>query len=89
MGPTLLHGLHHLWALNTMVVSLGLGIGRLLSSTSYNPPLHNFYRFFQDLTGCKLVAIYLDRPISYFFFQVPANFFFIVMTTTKNLGIDK
>ena len=47
--------------------------------------LHNFYWFFQDLTGCKLVVINLDRPISYIFFQVPANFFFIV----KNLGIDK
>jgi hypothetical protein len=28
-----------------------------------NPPLHNFYRFFHDVTGCKLVAINLDRPI--------------------------
>jgi hypothetical protein len=47
---------------------------------------------FQDLTGCKLVAIHLDWPKSYIFFQVPANFFFIVMTTGQelaNLGIDK
>ena len=44
---------------------------------------------FQDLTGCKLVAIHLEWPISYFFFQVPANFFFIVMTTSQELGIDK
>ena len=30
----------------------------------------NFYRFFfQDLTGCKLVAINLDWPISYIFFK--------------------
>ena len=40
------------------------GFGRLWSSTSWNLSLHNFYRFFQDLTGCKLVAIHLDRPIS-------------------------
>jgi hypothetical protein len=40
------------------------GFGRLLSSTSYNLPLHNFFRFCQDLTGCKLVAIHLDQPIS-------------------------
>jgi hypothetical protein len=34
----------------------------------------------------KLVAINLDRPISYIFiFQVPANFFFIVMTTGQEL----
>ena len=33
-----------------------------------NPPLHNFYRFFQDLIGCKLVAINLDQPISYILF---------------------
>jgi hypothetical protein len=37
------------------------------------------------LTGCKLVAIHLDRLISSFF-QVPANFFFIVMTTGQELG---
>jgi hypothetical protein len=42
--------------------------------------------FWQDFTGCKLVAINLDRPISYVFFQVPANFFFIVMTTGQELG---
>ena len=48
--------------------------------------LHNFYRFSQDLTGCKLVAINLDRPISYIFFQVPAKFFFNVMTTDQELG---
>jgi len=42
--------------------------------------------FFQDLTGCKLVANNLDWPISYFFFQVPANFFFVVMTTGQELG---
>jgi hypothetical protein len=28
----------------------------------------------------------LDRPISYNLFQVPANFFFIVMTTGQELG---
>ena len=33
-----------------------------------NPPLHNFYWFFQELTGCKFVAIKLDMPISYFLF---------------------
>jgi hypothetical protein len=38
------------------------------------------------MTSCKLVAIHLDRPISYLFFQVPANFFFIVMTTGQELG---
>jgi hypothetical protein len=48
--------------------------------------LYNFNRFSQDLTGCKLVAIHLDRPISYSFFQVPANFSFIVMTTGQELG---
>jgi hypothetical protein len=45
--------------------------------------------FFQNLTGSKLAAINLDRPISYIFFQVPANFFFIVITTSQELGIDK
>jgi len=40
----------------------------------------------QDLTACKLVAIHLDRPISYILLQVPANFFFIVMTTGQELG---
>jgi hypothetical protein len=39
----------------------------MLSSTSLKPPLHNFYRYFQDSTGCKLVAIHLDRPISCIF----------------------
>jgi hypothetical protein len=62
------------------------GFGRLLSSTSSNPPLHDFYRFFEDLTACKLVAIDLDRPISYIFFQVPTNFFFVVMATGRELG---
>jgi hypothetical protein len=62
------------------------GFGRLLSSTSSNPPLHNFYRFLQDLTGYKLVAMNLDWPISDYYFQVPANFFFIVMTTGQELG---
>jgi hypothetical protein len=28
----------------------------------------------------------LDWPISYIFFQVPANFFFIVMPTGQELG---
>jgi hypothetical protein len=41
---------------------------------------------FQDLTGCKLVAVHLDRPISYAFFQVPANILFIVMTSGEELG---
>jgi hypothetical protein len=41
---------------------------------------------FPGLTGCKLVAVNLDRPISYTFFQVPANFFFIVMTTGQEFG---
>jgi hypothetical protein len=50
------------------------------------PPFHNFYRFFQDLTSSELVAINLDWPIYYIFFQVPANFFFIVMTTGQELG---
>jgi hypothetical protein len=44
------------------------------------------YRFLHNLTGCKLVAIHLDWPISSsFLFQVPANFFFIVMTTGQEL----
>jgi hypothetical protein len=42
--------------------------------------------FFKDLIGCELVAIYLDRRISYYFFQVMANFFFIVMTTGQEFG---
>jgi hypothetical protein len=46
-----------------------------------------FYRFSEDFTGCKLVAIHLDQPISYIFlFQVPATFFFVVMTTGQELG---
>ena len=45
------------------------GFGRLLSSTSQNPPLHNFYRISQDLTGCKLVATHLDRHYPTFFFK--------------------
>jgi hypothetical protein len=49
-------------------------------------PFTTITGFFQDLTGCKLVAIHLDRPISYTFFQVPANFFFIAMTTGQELG---
>jgi hypothetical protein len=66
----------------------GSGVRRLLSSTSENPPLHhNFDRFFfQDITGCKLVAVNLDRPISYILFRVSATFFFIVMTTGQELG---
>jgi hypothetical protein len=40
---------------------------------------------FQGLIGCKLVAINLNRPISYIVFQVLANFFFIVMTTDQEL----
>jgi hypothetical protein len=28
----------------------------------------------------------LDRPISYIFFQVLANFYYIVMTTGQELG---
>ena len=42
--------------------------------------------FLQDLTGCKLVAIHLDRPISYNFFQAPANVFFTVITTGQERG---
>jgi hypothetical protein len=38
------------------------------------------------LTGCKLAAINLDWPTSYIIFQVPANFFFVVMTTGQELG---
>jgi hypothetical protein len=54
---------------------------------SIRPFDHNFYRFSQDLMGCKFVAIHLDRPIlSYISFQVPANFFFVVMTTDQELG---
>jgi hypothetical protein len=49
-------------------------------------PFTTSTRFFQDLTGCKLVAIHLDKPISYIFVQAPANFFFIVMTTGQELG---
>jgi hypothetical protein len=41
---------------------------------------------FLDSTGCKLVTMNLDRPISYIFFQVPANFFFIVMISGQELG---
>ena len=62
------------------------GFGRLLSSTSWNPPPHNFYRFLQVSTSCKLVANHFDRPISYIFPPVPANLFFIVMTTGQELG---
>ena len=62
------------------------GSGDFWAQPVKNPPLHNFYRFFQDLTGCKLVVIHLDRPISYIFLQVPANFLFIVMTTGQELG---
>ena len=62
------------------------GFGRLLSSTNWNPPLHNFYRFLQVSTGCKLVANHFDRPISYIFSPVPANLFFIVMTTSQDFG---
>jgi hypothetical protein len=32
-------------------------------------PFTNFYRFFHDLTGCKLVVINLDQPISYICFS--------------------
>jgi hypothetical protein len=53
----------------------------------------HFFHFFQHLTGCKLVAINLDRPISFFFFfffffffEVLPSFFFIVMTTGQELG---
>ena len=47
------------------------------------PKIHPF----TTSTGCKLVAIHLDWPISYVFFrQVPASFFFIVMTTGQELG---
>ena len=44
--------------------------------------------FFQYLTGCELVAIHLDRPTScvFFFFQCRLKFFFIVMTTSQELG---
>jgi hypothetical protein len=38
------------------------------------------------LTGCKLVAIHLDLPISYISFQVLANIFFIVMTIGQEFG---
>jgi hypothetical protein len=43
---------------------------------------------FPGLIGCKLVAIDLDRPISFLFLflQMLANFFFIVMTTGQELG---
>ena len=51
-----------------------------------NPPIQNFYLFFQNSTGCKLVVITLDQPMSYIILQVPANFFFIVMTTSQKLG---
>ena len=43
-------------------------------------------RPFTTFTGCNLVAIHLDQPISYCFSQVPANFFFILMTTDQELG---
>jgi len=54
-------------------VACASGFGRLLSSANYNPALNNFYRFFQDLTGCKLVAINLEWPISYIFFKCQLN----------------
>jgi hypothetical protein len=44
------------------------------------------YQISHNFTGCRLVAINLDRPMSYIVFQVPANFFFIVMTTNQELG---
>jgi hypothetical protein len=42
--------------------------------------------FFRIWLVADFVAINLDRPISYIFFQVPANFFLIVMTTGQELG---
>ena len=64
----------------------GQGLGDFGAQPAKIRPLHNFYRFSQDLTGCKLVAMNLDQPISFFWFQVLANFFFIVMTTGQELG---
>ena len=53
------------------------GSGDYWAQPANIPPLHNFYEFFQDLTGCKLVAINLDRPVSYIYiFQVLAILFF-------------
>jgi hypothetical protein len=54
--------------------------------TSQNPHLHNFYRFSQDLTGCKLVAIDWTSQYPIYFFQVPANFLFLVTTIGQELG---
>ena len=41
---------------------------------------------FPGFNRLKLVTIHMDRPISYNFFKVPANFFFIVMTIDQELG---
>jgi hypothetical protein len=50
--------------LGIIFIKKDTGFGRLLSSPSQNPPLHNFYRFSQGfLTGCKPVAIHLDPMI--------------------------
>ena len=62
------------------------GFGRLWANQLKSAPSQLLLFFSQDLTGCRLVVINLDQPISYFFFQVPANFFFIVMTTGQELG---
>ena len=65
---------------------LGQGSGDFWAQPAKIRPFTTSSGFLQDLTGCKLVAIHLDRPISYIFVQVPANFVFIVMTTGQELG---
>jgi hypothetical protein len=69
-----------------VVVVRGVRVRETFELNQLKSALHNFYRFFQDLTGCKLVAISVNQPISYIFFQVPDDFFFIVMTTGQELG---
>ena len=68
-------------------IPLGLRVRETFELNQRKPaPSQLLPVFFQDLTGCKLVAIHLDRPMSYAFFQVPANFFFLVMTIGQEHG---
>jgi len=47
--------------------------------------------FFQDLTGCKLVAIHLDLPMSSIFLLAKCRLMSssLLWQPAKNLGIDK
>ena len=50
-------------------VPLVQGSGDFWAQPAKIRPFTTSTGFFQDLTGCKLVAIHLDRPISYIFFK--------------------